>query len=122
MTNKHKLAFIGCGKRAKQHIDAVKKDGRCDVVALADLNAETAEEFNKEGGFEAKIFTNYKKMLAQEQPDFIITCLWTPLHLPVFRDCAEAGVKAVHSEKPMAPTWGECKEIGRIAAETGCQL
>jgi predicted dehydrogenase len=61
-------------------------------------------------------------MLSREKPNVVITCLWTPLHLPIFRDCVEAGVKAVLSEKPMAPTWGESLEMGRLADESGCQL
>ncbi len=122
MENKITAAFIGCGKRARQHINAVNNDARLNVVALADMNKETAESFNIDSGFDAKIYTDYKEMLSAEKPDFIITCLWTPLHLPVYRDCAEAGVKAVHSEKPMAPTWGECLEIKKVAESTNCQL
>jgi predicted dehydrogenase len=61
-------------------------------------------------------------MLAKERPDVIVTCLWTPFHPQVFRDCVRAGVKAVLSEKPMAPTWGECGEMARLADESRCQL
>lgn len=61
-------------------------------------------------------------MLEEVRPDFVILSLWTPLHLPVFRDCAEAGVKGVLSEKPMAPSWGESLEMAEIAERTGCQL
>ncbi len=122
MKKQIKTAFIGCGKRARQHIDAVNNDGRLDVVALADMSHEAAESFNADSGFGAKIYTDYQEMLKVEKPDFIITCLWTPLHLPVFRDCALSGVKAVHSEKPMAPTWGECLEIKQVAEQTQCQL
>jgi predicted dehydrogenase len=71
---------------------------------------------------ESAIYTNYQELLEQERPDIVIASLWTPLHLPVFRDCVEAGVKAVLSEKPMASTWGDCLEMARLAEQTGCQL
>lgn len=122
LEQKWKVAFIGCGQRARVHANALKEDGRCKVVALADINREAAEAFNQDYGFEAPIYTNHIEMLQQERPDVVIASLWTRLHLPVFKDCTEYGVKAVLSEKPMAPTYGECLEMFRIAEETGCQL
>jgi predicted dehydrogenase len=37
-------------------------------------------------------------------------------------DAANAGVRAVHCEKPMAPTWGEAKRMAAVCAEKGVQL
>ncbi|RAP75914.1 Gfo/Idh/MocA family protein [Paenibacillus montanisoli] len=122
-TNVFRVAFIGCGKRAHEHAIGIKADSRLEVVALSDIAAASAETLKSEFGFQqANIYTDHKEMLAKEKPDVVLICLWTPLHLPVFRDCAEAGAKAVLCEKPMSPTWGECQEMGRIADETGCQL
>lgn len=122
MSKLFRVAIIGCGKRAREHVPGIKADNRCTVVALADLNREAAEAFNNDFGFSAAIYTDHNEMLAKEKPDVVILCLWTRLHLPVFKTCAEAGVKAVLSEKPMAPTWGDCLEMAEIAERTGCQL
>ncbi|WP_308639721.1 Gfo/Idh/MocA family protein [Paenibacillus silvisoli] len=119
----YRVAFIGCGKRAHEHAIGIQEDSRLEVVALSDISAASAETLKSEFGFQAaNIYTDHKEMLAKEKPDVVLICLWTPLHLPVFRDCAEAGVKAVLCEKPMSPAWGECQEMSRIAEETGCQL
>lgn len=118
----YRVAIIGCGGRAREHVPALKADKRCQIVALADVRGEAAETLKADFGLEAAVHTAYGEMLAREKPDVVVSCLWTPLHLPVFRDCAQAGVRAVLSEKPMAPTWGECLEIARIAEEAGCQL
>jgi len=118
----YRVGMIGCGGRAREHVPALKADARCKIVALADVRGETAEAMNADFGLEAAVYTDYREMLAAERPDVVVACLWTPLHLPVFRDCAHSGVRAVLSEKPMAPTWGEYLEIARIAEETGCQL
>jgi UDP-N-acetyl-2-amino-2-deoxyglucuronate dehydrogenase len=56
------------------------------------------------------------------KPDIAGIALWTGLHAPVFRDCVDADVRAVLCEKPMAPTWGESKEMVRLATERGVQL
>ncbi|MFP4581054.1 MAG: Gfo/Idh/MocA family protein [Candidatus Sumerlaeia bacterium] len=122
MSQKHTVGIIGCGKRMGKHIPGILADERLEVVALSDVKEEAATAMNEEHDFGGSIYTDYKKMLTEIKPEVVVTCLWTPLHLPVFKDCAEAGVKAVLSEKPMAPTWGECKEMGRVAEETGCQL
>ncbi|UVI33409.1 Gfo/Idh/MocA family protein [Paenibacillus spongiae] len=118
----YRVAFIGCGKRAHEHAIGVQPDSRCEVVALSDISTASAETLNAEFGFQANVYTDHKEMLAKEKPDVVLICLWTPLHLPVFRDCAEAGVKAVLCEKPMSPSWGDCQEMSRIAEEKGCQL
>lgn len=118
----YRTAFIGCGKRARSHADALKSEPRCRVIALADAKREAAEAMRADYGYEAAVYEDYREMLAKERPAVVITCLWTPLHLPVFRDCAAAGVRAVLSEKPMAPTWGDSLEIARIARDSGCQL
>ena len=122
MGREYRTAFIGCGARARAHADALKDEGRCGVVALADLNREAAVAMNADYGYGAAVYTDYLEMLARERPDVVIACLWTPLHLPVIKACATSGVRVVLSEKPMAPTWGECLEIAHLAEETGCQL
>lgn len=119
---KYKVAIIGCGERGTLHAAAIASEKRCEVVALIDINYEAAEKVNSDNGFAAKIYTDYIEMLNIEKPDVVIIALWTPLHLQVFKDCAEKGVKVVFSEKPMSPTWGESLEMAKIANDTGCQL
>jgi len=114
--------MIGCGGRGKAHAVGLQADERCDVVALVDPNAEAAEALNTEFGLGAKVYTDHREMLRTERPELVIVALWTPLHLPVFKDCVDAGVRAVHSEKPMAPTWGECREMAALAESSGVQL
>jgi len=100
----------------------LQADARCRVVALVDVNTQAAEALDADCGFGATIYSDVEQMLERERPDVAVLCLWTPLHLPVFRQCAEAGVRAVISEKPVAPTWGDCLEIARLAEAHHCQL
>jgi len=122
MTSSYKVAFIGCGKRAHHAARGVLADPRCEIAGLADINPEAAKTLCETFEFEAPIYEDHRAMIAAIQPDVVVGSLWTPLHLPVFRDCAEAGVKAFLSEKPMAPSWGESMEMGEIAEKTGCIL
>jgi UDP-N-acetyl-2-amino-2-deoxyglucuronate dehydrogenase len=87
------------------------------------VNQTSAESAKGDFGFEqAATFTNHKVMLDAVKPEMVITSLWTALHLPIFRDCVDAGVKCVHSEKPMAQTWGECREMADLAKSSGVVL
>lgn len=122
MGRSYRVGIIGCGKRARAHVPALLADERCKVVGLADVNIEAAAKMNADFGLDATVYTDRAELLAKEAPDVVVTCLWTPLHLPVFRDCVQAGVRAVLSEKPMAPTWGESLQIARLAEESGCLL
>jgi len=125
MSHQYRVALIGCGGRAREHMPGLLADARCQIVALADVKRESAEAMNADFGLalpDVALYTDHRAMLAEAQPEVVISCLWTPLHLPVFRDCVEAGVRAVLSEKPMAPTWGESREIGRLAEKSGTLL
>ncbi len=118
-----KAALIGCGKRGNGNAKAIAACDRLEMVALVDPNMEAGEALKKEYGFaNATIYTSHREMLEKEQPDFCAICVWTGLHLPAFRDCAEAGVKAALLEKPMAGTWPDSRQIARIAERTGCRL
>ncbi len=122
MTEKHKVAIIGCGKRGKQHLSGYLQDERCEITALADVNAEAARALVEEHELDAEVFPDHRQMLGKMSPDVASICLWTGLHLPVLRDCVEAGVRAVFCEKPMAPTWGDSLEMARLVRQAGVQL
>jgi UDP-N-acetylglucosamine 3-dehydrogenase len=93
------------------------------VVALADIRQENAAAFRDQHDVpEAEIFTDYREMLRQAQPDIVSICTWPHLHAEMAIACAEAGVRAVHCEKPMAPTWGEARRMHQVCVERGTQL
>ena len=118
----YRTALIGCGGRGREHAPALQADPRVQMTALTDVKRENADTLNADFGFGAAVYTDYAEMLRMEKPDVVVLTLWTVLHLPVFRACAEAGVRLVLSEKPIAPTWGECQEMVQLAEHTGCHL
>ena len=116
-----RAAIIGCGKRGSTFAEACSAAGKdVELVAFADpidgLAAKLAEQF---GG---KAYTDTAAMLDEAAPDF--TCLVTRprVRLEPIRLCAEAGVKAMLSEKPMATSWGEAKAIHQAARDAGMKL
>ena len=122
MAGNYRAAVVGCGNIAGLHAKGYVTEPRLDVVALADINRKAAEDYAEEHGFEAAVYEDYEEMLSEERPDLVSICLWPDLHLPVARACVEAGVKAIHCEKPMAPSWGESVELVEMCEKAGVQL
>ena len=119
----YRVAIIGCGGRGREHAGGLRADARCKVVALCDVKPDAAETLQADFGFaDAAFYDDYAVMLREARPDVVAICLWTPLHRAAFEACIDAGIRAILSEKPMTPTWGESQAMSRIAEEAGCQL
>lgn len=127
-----RVAIIGTGRRWKQpgatgfgmahlHVPGYKASPDCKLVALADIKLDNAKAFQAEHGGDA-IYTDYREMLAKEKPDVVSICTWTGLHPEMVIACAEAGVRAIHCEKPMAPTFGEARKMLDACRRSGSQL
>lgn len=133
MAGQYRVAVIGCGRprqtegatgfgMAHAHVHGYQKTGRCKLVAVADIAEENAQAFSQQYGGTAAVYADYRQMLAEEKPDIVSICTWPRLHAPMVLDAVNAGVRAIHCEKPMAPTWGEAKAMHTAAVEQGVQL
>jgi UDP-N-acetylglucosamine 3-dehydrogenase len=130
--SKFRVGIIGTGKpwrtdgatgfgMSHRHVQGYKSSEDCELVALCDLSEENARAFMEQHGGE-RIYTDYHEMLAQEKLDIVSVCTWPHLHAPMVVACAEAGVRAVHCEKPMATTYGDSKRMVEACAKSGTQL
>jgi predicted dehydrogenase len=128
----YRVGIIGCGKpwRAEgatgfgmshQHAEGYKASADVRIAALADISEENARAFQERHGGDA-IYTDYHEMLAKENLDIVSISTWPHLHAEMVIAAAEAGVKAIHCEKPMAPTYGESRRMVEICAARGVQL
>ena len=108
---------------AYEHADAYADRDGCELVACADIEREYAERFADEFDVPAEgVFEDHGSLLAAVDPDLVSVCTPIPTHAPIVADCAEAGVTAVHCEKPMADTWGAAREMVEVCEERDVQL
>lgn len=132
LMDKFKVGIIGCGRPRQQggatgfgqgHIHAAgyKASPDCELVAAADVSADNLAAFCEIQGV-PRSYPDYREMLQQEKLDIVSVCVWPGLHAPIVIDVAQSGVKAIHCEKPMAPTWGEARRMAAACAEHGVQL
>ena len=104
--SKLRVGLIGCGGRGRQHATGYAASDKVEMVTCADPSPKALGEMSKSFGV-SKGYADYREMLEKEKLDVVSICLWIPLHLEATLAAAEAGVKLINAEKPMAPTWGD---------------
>ena len=111
------MGLIGPGFVAGHHIDAVRRLGDVEVVAIAGSSVESAERKAREYKVE-RSYGDYRELVAD--PDVQVVHNTTPnhLHLPVCLAALEAG-KHVISDKPLALNPGEGMQLRDAAVAAG---
>jgi predicted dehydrogenase len=113
------MGLIGPGFVAAHHIDAVRRLGDVDVVAIAGSSLESASRKAKEYKVE-RAYGDFHALIAD--PDVQVIHNTTPnyLHLPVTMAALKAG-KHVISDKPLAmnPEEGRKLRDAAVAAKVG---
>ena len=120
---KLKVGIIGCGGIANgKHMPALAKIKEVELVAFCDIIEERAVEAAKKYGAEgAKVYTDYKELLADESIVTVHVCTPNRSHSFITIDALEAG-KHVMCEKPMAKTYAEAKAMYEASVRTGKKL
>lgn len=128
----YRVGIIGCGLPWKTpgatgfgmshaHAPGWLATGQCELVALADIKRENAELFKSKHGGE-RIYTDYRQMLDKEKLDIVSICTWPHLHAEMVIAAADAKVKAIHCEKPMAVNFGDARREIEAAERNGAVL
>ena len=109
-----KGAIIGCGRISYKHVEAFQKNASLvELVAVCDIDQKKAVE--KSGGT-AKVYTDYKKLLAEVKPEFVTIATWSGNHAQIAVDCLKAGAHVL-VEKPMALSTNDADAMINTAKE-----
>jgi predicted dehydrogenase len=92
-----------------------------ELVAIADTHPELIEKAKTRVPPGVKFFSDYTEMLDQVKPDAVIVTTANNLHLSILRACAQRHVN-YFTEKPMAATGADAREMARLAREAGIKL
>lgn len=112
-----KAGIIGTGFIGPAHVEAARRLGNVQFVALAEANDDLAKAKADELSI-PKSYGDYHKLLADPDVQVVHNCTPNHLHFKVNRDILAAG-KHVISEKPLAMNSQESKELVRLADESG---
>ena len=114
---KIKAAIIGTGFIGAEHIEAVRRLGFVEIVALAEVTQEVAdkkcEQFCIPRGT-----ANWRELIDDPEIQVIHNCTGNNMHFDINKAAMLAG-KHILSEKPLAMTVEQTAELAALAAERG---
>jgi predicted dehydrogenase len=92
-----------------------------ELVAIADPHTELIEKAKATVPAGVKFFSDYIQMLDEIKPDAVIVTTANNRHLEILRACAK---RKIHffTEKPMATSGADAREMERLAGEAGIKL
>ena len=117
-----KYALIGCGRISPNHIAAAKKNN-LEIVAICDIVEDNM--YDKVKKFElpqsVQLYTDYKKMLKNEQPDLVAIATESGKHAEIALDCINEGCNLI-IEKPIALSLEDADAIIACAKEKNVKV
>lgn len=127
-----KAVIIGCGPggqgRAGCHsigyahaLSMRRSGGRVSVVAAATRTPRNAEAFSAEFP-EAKMYADYRAMLAAEKPDLVSVCAFPPEREEMVMAALAAGAKIIWAEKPFALSAESARRMMSAAKTAGARI
>ena len=112
------IAVIGAGLIGRKHIDTMRREVPCRLVAIADPMPEAVAYAETQG---VPCFKDYCAMLDRIRPDAAIIAAPNVLHAPAGIACAERGVHIL-VEKPIADTVDAATQLTEAAERAGVAL
>jgi predicted dehydrogenase len=108
-----KIALIGCGKIADQHVQAIHRIPDCEIVALCDREPLMAKQLGERCGVTV-CFSDAREMLQSMRPDVVHITTPPQSHYSLAAECLKAG-SHVYVEKPFTITAGEAESLIQLA-------
>ena len=120
---KLKVILIGAGNRGQGHTDSMKRDGRFEVVAVAEPIKERRDYIKETHNLPDEMcFDTYETLLAlPKMADVAVITTSDSLHYQPAMMALNLGYD-LFLEKPVAPTPEECADIANLAKEKGAKV
>jgi predicted dehydrogenase len=115
-----RVAIVGCGNVADRYAEAITAAPLLTLAGATDLEPQRAERLvHAYGG--GRAFGTLDELLDDESIDTVVNLTVAKAHVAVSRAALEAG-KHVHSEKPLALTHADARELVELAARHRVRL
>src|SRR2546430_11135097 len=108
-----RVAIIGCGKVADQHVQAIHRIPDCEIVSLCDRELLMAKQLGERFAI-SQCFSELTEMLQVIAPDVVHITTPPQSHFSLARQCLEAG-SHVYLEKPFALTAKDANSLVQLA-------
>lgn len=111
-----RVAVVGCGRCAQDHLQAYQALAGVEIAGVADLVTAQAASVGEQYG--CRGFTDYRRMLEEVGPDAVSVCTPPVSHAEVTLHALSRGAHVL-CEKPFAITLAEAKKMVDAAADAG---
>lgn len=118
MTRPLQVGVVGCGIIGRHYVEHSAAFGAWQPVTCADLDSACADAFATEFGLRAE---PVEALLADPDVDLVLNLTPPTAHAPLIRAALEAD-KHVYTEKPLATTTAEGRELVAEATRRGLRL
>src|SRR5437899_5466698 len=115
-----RIAIVGCGKVADQHVDAIHRISDCEIVALCDRELLMARQLGERFGISVW-FSELSEMLERTRPDVVHITTPPQSHYSLAKQCLESGSN-VYLEKPFTITAEEAESLIELAEHCGLKI
>jgi len=108
------------GAMPRSHAAAYHRHPQTDLVAVCDIRQEALDTFRDDWQDvwpNMHYYTDYREMLAQEQPDIVSVATPDHLHADFTVAAAEGSAKAILCEKPIATTLADADRMIKACQE-----
>jgi predicted dehydrogenase len=114
-----RVGIVGCGNIAGPYARTLTPYPQIELAGATDIDLSRAQAIVDQYG--GSVYASLDDMLADPSIDLIINLTIHHAHPAVITQCLNAG-KHVHSEKPLALTYAEAKELVALADDKGLRL
>ncbi|MCZ6677783.1 MAG: Gfo/Idh/MocA family oxidoreductase [Candidatus Poribacteria bacterium] len=121
MAKTYRIGIVGCGGMGHSHARAWTDHPAAEIVAATDVSEEAAKKLAAEFSVPA-VYTDHNEMFEKEDIDIVSIPTWQGVRAEVTIAAANAGVKGILGEKPMAASLGEANDMIDACEKNGVKL
>jgi predicted dehydrogenase len=114
----YRIVVAGCGGMANAWLDYALKRDDAEIVGLVDIKLEFAKAKAEKYGLDCGVYTDLKEAIEQNNANLVFDVTIPDSHFSIASTAMRSGCDVL-SEKPLAATLEQCRELIRISEETG---
>ena len=116
-----RVAIIGCGRMGQEYAKAYSVYPDTEIVAIVERHPERRKAVGERFGVKA-LYPDVSALLREVVPEIAVVVTPTKYMKEAVIACAQAGVKGISVEKPIAAALADADEMVTICAERGAVL
>lgn len=113
------VVVVGCGNIAGAYGEAMRRHPELRILGACDVDPSRAQGWSAKNG--GRAYASLEDVLRDPKVETVINLTIQQAHVEVVTQALSAG-KHVHSEKPLAPTYAEAKQLVDLAEAKGVRL